>query len=112
MGRELTHDEVADLLAPSPLDPLGPAEHEAVDRHVQSCPACLREVAEHREVAGLLTPGWGKAPTGVWDRIAASLEESPPPLDMAPVIALKPRDPVRTSSGGFWRGAAGADPPP
>ncbi|MDQ4069764.1 MAG: zf-HC2 domain-containing protein, partial [Actinomycetota bacterium] len=90
MGRELTHEEATDLLGAYALDALEPAEHQEVDRHVQRCPACRAEVAEHREVAGLLTPGWEKPPPGVWGKIAASLEEAPPPLDMAPVIALKP----------------------
>lgn len=93
MGRELSHEEVADLLGAYALDALEPAELQAVDRHVQGCQACLVEVAEHREVAGLLTPGWGKPPAGLWDRIAASLEESPPPLDLAPVMAMKPAPP-------------------
>ncbi len=98
MGRELSHEEVVDLLGAYALDALEPAEHQAVDRHVEGCRACRREVAEHREVAGLLTPGWGAPPAGVWDKIAASLEEAPPPLDMAPVIALKPPDPARRAT--------------
>jgi hypothetical protein len=98
MGRELSHTDVADLLGAYALDALEPAELQAVDRHVQGCQACLAEVAEHREVAGLLTPGWSKPPPGLWDRIAASLEESPPPLDLAPVIAMKPRPPGRQAA--------------
>ncbi|MGI8983305.1 MAG: anti-sigma factor domain-containing protein [Acidimicrobiales bacterium] len=90
MGRELSHAEVVDLLGAYALDALEPAELQVVDRHVQGCRTCLAEVAEHREVAGLLTPGWGKPPPGLWDKIAAALEESPPPLDLAPVIAMKP----------------------
>ena len=91
MGRELSHEDVADLLGAYALDALEPAELQAVDRHVHGCPTCLAEVAQHREVAGLLTPGWGAPPPGVWDKIAAALEESPPPLDLAPVLAMKPR---------------------
>jgi len=89
MGRELSHADVADLLGAYALDALEPAELQAVDRHVHDCAACLAEVAQHREVAGLLTPGWGVPPPGVWDRIAAALEEAPPPLDLAPVLAMK-----------------------
>jgi anti-sigma factor RsiW len=101
MGRELSHDEAVELLGAYALDALEPAEHQAVDVHVAACPACRMEVAEHREVAGLLTPGWGTPPAAVWDRIAASLEETPPALDMAPVIAMKPRQApkVRRSFG-------------
>lgn len=93
MGRDLSHEEVADLLGVYALDALEPAELHTVDRHVQGCKACLAEVAEHREVAGLLTPGWAKPPAGLWEKIAASIEETPPPLDLAPVIAMKPAQP-------------------
>ena len=112
MGRELSHEEVTDLLGAYALDALDPPEHQAVERHVEGCPACRREVAEHREVAGLLTPGWGAPPAAVWARIAASLEETPPPLDMAPVIAMKPRQAAGTRGGsarprrGFGAGIA------
>ena len=98
MGRELSHDEVTDLLGAYALDALDPTEHQAVDRHVEDCRVCRAEVAEHCEVAGLLTPGWAKPPPGLWDKIAASLEESPPPLDLAPVIAMKPSE-RRTTAG-------------
>lgn len=97
MGRELSHAEASDLLGAYALDSLEPAEFQAVDRHVQGCPACLAEVAEHREVAGLLTPGWGAPPPGVWDKIAASLEEPPPALDLARVRALKRAQPRETA---------------
>ena len=102
MGRELSHEEVNELLGAYALDALEPAEHQAVERHVEGCPVCRREVAEHREVAVLLTPGWGTPPAAVWDRIAASLEETPPELDMAPVIAMKPRQ-APVASGGSAR---------
>jgi hypothetical protein len=98
MGRELSHDDVAALLGAYALDALEPAELQAVDRHVHSCPSCLAEVAQHREVAGLLTPGWGAPPPGVWDKIAASLEDAPPPLDLAPVLAMKPGESRRVTA--------------
>ena len=91
MGRELSHEEATDLLGAYALDALEPAELQTVDRHVQGCQACLAEISQHREVAGLLTPGWSKPPPGLWERISASLEEAPPPLDLAPVIAMKER---------------------
>jgi len=90
MGRQLSHAEVTDLLGAYALDALEPAELQTVDRHVQGCQACLAEIAQHREVAGLLTPGWSKPPSGLWEKICATLEEAPPPLDLAPVIAMKP----------------------
>ncbi|MFN2608537.1 MAG: zf-HC2 domain-containing protein, partial [Acidimicrobiales bacterium] len=103
MGRDVNHADAATFLGAYALDALDPDERDAVERHVRGCGACLAEVAEHREVAALLAPGWVAAPDGVWDRIAGALEETPPPLAMppAPVVTM-PR------SG---EGAAGAAPP-
>jgi len=103
MGRELSHEEAVDLLGAFALDALDLAELQAVDRHVKGCPACTAEVAEHREVAGLLTPGWAAPPAGLWEKIASALEEAPPPLDLAPVIAMKPASPRSTAPGGAPR---------
>lgn len=89
MGVNLTHEEAAELLGAYALDALEPAERQAVDRHLEQCAACRAEVATHREVAGLLTPGWSRPPAGLWERIAGSLEETPPPLDLASVRAMK-----------------------
>ena len=89
MGVNVTHEEAAELLGAYALDALDPAEHQAVDRHLEKCAACRTEVADHREVAGLLTPGWSRPPAGLWERIAGSIEEMPPPLDLASVRAMK-----------------------
>jgi anti-sigma factor RsiW len=104
MGRELTHGEVVDLLGAYALDALDPVEHQAVDQHLEGCQACADEIVDHREVAGLLTPGWAKPPDGLWERIAASLEEVPPPLDLAQVRAL------RANEGAHRRRGSGAGP--
>lgn len=90
MGRELTHTEVVELLGAYALDALEGDEVLAVERHARQCRACMAEITDHREVAGLLTPGWAKPPAGLWEKIVAALEEVPPPLDLAPVIAMKP----------------------
>ena len=99
MGRELSHGEVVDLLGAYALDALDPIERQAVEVHVHDCQACADEIVQHHEVAGLLTPGWAAPPAGLWDRIAASLEEVPPPLALAPVIAMKRREGLRPTQG-------------
>ena len=86
MGRELSHTEVQALLGAYALDAVDGDEAAAVERHLGDCRACRAEVSEHREVAALLAAGWVPAPDGVWDRIASSLEESPP--SMRPPMAL------------------------
>ena len=89
MGRELNHGEVRDLLGAYALDAVDDDERRAVDRHLEDCPPCQVEVAEHREVAGMLASGFVPAPEGLWDRIAGSLEEVPPPMrGLASVASL------------------------
>jgi len=92
----LSHNEAGELLGALALDAIDETEREAVDRHVRECGACQAEVAQHREVAAFLAPGWSAAPEGVWDRISASLEETPPPLTMPawPVATAPPAPPL------------------
>ncbi|MGH9156532.1 MAG: anti-sigma factor domain-containing protein [Acidimicrobiales bacterium] len=92
-GRELSHGEAAELLGAYALDALDEPERGWVEQHAQACGACRRELAADHEVASMLTPVWLAPPEGVWERIAASLEETPPALDLAPVIAMRPPPP-------------------
>lgn len=91
MGRELSHAEAGELLGVYALDALDPDERLAVEAHAEQCGACQTEIAEHREVAAFLAPGFSAAPAGVWEKIAGGLEETPPPLKMplAPVVPLE-----------------------
>ncbi|MGI9032420.1 MAG: anti-sigma factor domain-containing protein [Acidimicrobiales bacterium] len=104
LSRDLSHVEAAELLGAFALDALEADERDAVARHVYGCGACQAEVSAHREVVAFLAPGWASAPAGVWERIAGSLEEAPPPLTMppaapvAPVVAIEAR-------GRRWRPA-------
>jgi anti-sigma factor RsiW len=78
-----THDDLRELLGAYALDAVEPDERALVEQHLTTCPACRAEVAEHREVASLLAHSGDTAPDGLWDRIAASLEEPPPALRLA-----------------------------
>lgn len=88
MGRELTHDEISELLGAYALDAVSPGEAEEVEYHLEECPRCRAEVGEHREAAAMLAHAGAAAPDGVWDRIAASLTDAPPQLDLAPVRSI------------------------
>ncbi len=90
MAAELTHDELEQLLGAYALDAVPPEEADVVEVHLRECPRCHGEVVAHREVAASLAQVGSAAPEGVWDRIAGSLEEAPPQLDMARVVALRP----------------------
>jgi hypothetical protein len=78
----LTHIEASELLGVFALDALDAGERTAVERHLAGCGLCRAEVAEHMEVAGLLSSGLARAPMAVWDRISEQLVDAPPPLDM------------------------------
>ncbi len=54
MERELTHVEAADLLGAYALDAVEADEREAIERHLQECPRCRAEVADHRTVASFM----------------------------------------------------------
>ena len=89
---ELTHQEIQELLGVYALDAVEPEEADLIEVHLRECPRCRAEVAAHRETAAVLAHSGSSAPPGVWERIAGSLEEeAPPQLDMAKVVALKPR---------------------
>src|SRR5437870_7042409 len=93
MERQLSHRAIEELLGAYALDAVDNDEREVIEAHLVDCPRCRAEVADDREVAAFLGHTGGSAPTGVWDRIAASLEEAPPPLTLAPVtpITMHPR---------------------
>jgi hypothetical protein len=75
-----THDEVAALLGAYALHAVDPDERALVEAHLPDCPRCQAELREHEGVATLLGNGGGDAPAGVWDRIASTLDETPPPM--------------------------------
>ncbi len=76
------HAELEELLGAYALDAVEGEEREELELHLRDCPRCRAEVADHREVAGRLAYGGSAAPEGVWDRIAESLEATPPELDL------------------------------
>jgi anti-sigma factor RsiW len=85
------HDEFTDVLGAYALDAVEPDERGAIEQHLVGCPRCRGEVEQHREVVALLANAGAEAPLDLWDRIAGSLDEAPPPLDLAPLVPLAPR---------------------
>lgn len=90
MSMDMTHDEIRDLLGAYALDAVDDDERAMLDEHVADCARCRAEVAEHREVATLLAHSGGDAPDGLWQRIAGSLDDSPPSLRLAPIPPAAP----------------------
>jgi anti-sigma factor RsiW len=81
------HAELQELLGAYALDAVAPDEAAAIERHLPTCPRCRNELTDHREVAALLGYAGAAAPSGVWDRIVASLEEPPPALLLTRAVA-------------------------
>jgi anti-sigma-K factor RskA len=77
----MSHHEIEELLGAYALDAVDVDEARTVEVHLADCPRCRAEVEAHREVAALLSSGTTTAvPDGVWDRIAADLGDTPPPV--------------------------------
>jgi hypothetical protein len=83
-----------DLLGAYAVDALVD-EREDVELHLPDCPRCRGEVARHREILAGLVLDRLAPPEYIWDRLVASLEESPPALRLvdfqAPRSARRPR---------------------
>ena len=84
------YDEFSEVLGAYALDAVDVDERDRIELHLASCPRCRAEVAEHREVAALLSQSGATAPDGVWDRIASELAPPAPPLRMT----IAPVDPM------------------
>lgn len=91
MAPQLTHAEIQELLGVYAIDAVDADEAAAVEAHLRECPLCRAEVAAHREAASLLAFSGEPAPTELWSKIAAGLDEAPPPLRLAPVLPLRRR---------------------
>jgi hypothetical protein len=82
MGRDVSHEDIRELLGAYALDAIDADERRTVDLHLIGCSSCRSEVKGHREAATLLSPGAATPPSNAWDRIEAALVESPPKLNL------------------------------
>lgn len=81
----MNHDQAQLLLGAYALDAVDPGESRELEEHLETCPRCRHELAALREAASALSTTGGEAPPELWGRIAARLEESPPPLRLVSV---------------------------
>jgi len=107
MSGTFSHQDIEELLGAFALDAVDDDERDIVEAHLAACPRCRAEVERHRETAALLAQAGERAPEGVWDRIAESLEEAPPALDLAPVSPIARRTiPLRLAAATMAAAAA------
>lgn len=83
MTPKRTHSAIEELLGAFALDAVDAVEAVAIEDHLRDCPRCRSEVQAHRETAALLIEDRLEPPAALWDRLAAGLEETPPPIDLA-----------------------------
>lgn len=92
MARELTPEQLDELLGAYALDALPHDERDQVERYLDQSPRARAEVVELRETAALLAHAGNDAPPGLWDRIAGSLPAAPgrpAPVPLRPPAARR-----------------------
>jgi hypothetical protein len=91
------HDQIEELLGVYALDALDPEEKVLVERHLEECPRCSAEVAQHLEVAGFLANSGTEAPPQIWDRISEKIGSGEAP-DWGKLAARLPKPQVENLS--------------
>lgn len=89
-----SHEDVRSLLGAYALDAVEPGEATDIERHLRDCPKCREEVADYREVVSRLAHAGSDAPEGLWERIAANLEEPPPEMRLEVVPSRRQARPA------------------
>jgi anti-sigma-K factor RskA len=82
MARELSRDELEELLGAYALDAVDADERDQIDQYLDRDPSARSLVAEYHEIAALLAQPTTKAPPGLWDHIARTFEAQAPELQM------------------------------
>ena len=84
----MSHDEATELLALVALDAIDHEERAELERHVETCSPCRRELDQMREVAFALGNSVEELPPGLWNNIAARLH----PDEATPLAVLGSAD--------------------
>lgn len=108
--------DLDELLGAYALDAVTDEERRAVEQYLLVEPRARQEVAEHREAATMLAWSSMSAPEGLWDRIAANLDDAAPTPrgDLADVLqfdgerATAARSRRRWQTAGAWVAASAA----
>ncbi|HEY7105369.1 MAG TPA: anti-sigma factor [Acidimicrobiia bacterium] len=95
MDRELTPDEIRDLLAAYAIDAVDDDERRAIDEYIELHPDLRAEVSSLQHSASFLAHTGGPPPPGVWERLEATIQGTRVPAEPAPPLRLAPR----TSAG-------------
>jgi Anti-sigma-K factor rskA len=91
MARELSPQELDELLGAFALDAVDDDEREQVEQYLGRSPRARATVAEYRETAALLSRAGAEAPAGLWDRIEQRLGDGPSHPEARTVISQERR---------------------
>jgi hypothetical protein len=111
MDRELTPEEIADLLPAYALDALDDDERALVEEHLARSPEDRDHVADLQVAASMLAHAGGPPPEGVWEKLESIIADSPraeragPPAD---VLALRRAQAPSASPNRRWQWLAAA----
>ena len=111
MDRELTPDELDELLPAYALDALDDDERAAVEAHLAVDPDARDEVASLQRAASFLAHTGGPPPAGVWEKLEATIRAQPGPVGDVPPPRLLPiatSRPERRRASRVWQVVAAA----
>jgi hypothetical protein len=92
MDRELTPDDITELLPAYALDAVDDDERAAIEAFLDAHPDERAAADELRVAASMLAHTGGPPPEGVWERLESAISSSPPPLRLvSPPAVQHPR---------------------
>jgi anti-sigma-K factor RskA len=106
LSSQLTHEHFQELLGAHALHALEPYEVAELEQHLEGCPSCRIELAEHREALAALSPSL-PAPANSWEGIQAVIDASREDSASDPrnAEAVEPT-PIRRGRASRWVGVA------
>jgi Anti-sigma-K factor rskA, C-terminal len=109
MDRELTPEEISELLAAYALDAVDDEERALVELYLARHPESRDDVAGFQVAASMLAHAGGPPPAGVWEQLESIIADAPPPLRAvpAPDVIARPR-PAAPRVDRRWRFLAAA----
>jgi anti-sigma-K factor RskA len=84
MDRELSPDDVRDLIGAYAIDAVDDDERRAIDAHLEQDADLRAEVSGLQHSASVLAHTGGPPPAGVWERLEAAIQESRGPGEAPP----------------------------
>ena len=111
MDRELTPEEIIELLPAYALDAVDDDERAAIEAYLERAPDARDDVAELQVAASMLAHAGGPPPEGVWEKLESAISSTTPPLRAVPptdVLAARRSSPDYEHPSRRWQWLAAA----